>query len=186
MLAFTRYCHCQYCVCMYVKIRRHQHTRVHAHTGPRRQYCVVYIAIAGGREQTLLRNSVGDDLAFTRYFFASRLYCESLSSFYPPLFLQRLSYCNTIARLLHYRRSPTDPPPVNVIHHTLLVMAILCKGQAMTGWGGVPKQRVGAQRIVLSIDSCTRAQKQNNVLYRPTQVGGGTDTRLVSCTKASK
>jgi len=23
-------------VCMYVKIRRHQHTRVHAHTGPRR------------------------------------------------------------------------------------------------------------------------------------------------------
>ena len=25
-----------YNVCMYVKIRRHQHTRVHAHTGPRR------------------------------------------------------------------------------------------------------------------------------------------------------
>ena len=24
------------CICMYVKIRRHQHTRVHAHTGPRR------------------------------------------------------------------------------------------------------------------------------------------------------
>jgi len=26
---------CMY-VCMYVKIRRHQHTRAHAHTGPRR------------------------------------------------------------------------------------------------------------------------------------------------------
>jgi len=51
-LAFTRYCHCQ--------------------------YCVVYIAITGGRGQTLLPNSVGDD-----------------------------------------------------------------------GWGGVPKQRVGAQRMVL-------------------------------------
>jgi len=29
-------CYSSICICMYVKIRRHQHTRVHAHTGPRR------------------------------------------------------------------------------------------------------------------------------------------------------
>ena len=27
---------CNVYVCMYAQIRRHQHTRVHAHTGPRR------------------------------------------------------------------------------------------------------------------------------------------------------
>jgi len=67
-LAFTRYCHCQ--------------------------YCVVCIAITGGRGQTLC-------------------------------------------------------------------CAIVC---AMTGWGGVPNQRVRTRRIVL-----IRAQRprQNNILYRP-------------------
>ena len=38
--------------------------------------------------------------------------------------------------------------------------------RAMTGWGGAPKQRVGAQRI--NIDLCTKVQKLNNILYRPT------------------
>ena len=33
-IIYTRNTHTY--VCMYVKIRRYQHTRVHAHTGPRR------------------------------------------------------------------------------------------------------------------------------------------------------
>jgi len=49
----------------------------------------------------------------------------------PPPFLQRLPYCNTIARLLRKIRFPTDPP-LHAIHHTLLVLAILCKGQVTT------------------------------------------------------
>ena len=33
-------------VCMYVKIRRHQHTRVHAHTGPRRHTNIIIIDVS--------------------------------------------------------------------------------------------------------------------------------------------
>jgi len=47
-------------------------------------------------------------LALTRYCFTSKLYCGSQSSFHcPPLPPTPLPYCNTIARLLNYRRSPT-------------------------------------------------------------------------------
>jgi len=54
---------------------------------------------------------------------------------------------------------------------------------AMTGWGGVPKQRVRVNPGVFaknSIDSCTKAQTQNNILYRPiirSGRSGGTQTR---------
>ena len=43
------------------------------------------------------------------------LYCVSPSSCYAPSFLQRLTYCNTIARLLRNIRLSTDPP---VVCHT--------------------------------------------------------------------
>jgi len=39
-----------------------------------------------------------------------------------------LPFCSNVARLLRNIRLPTDPPPpVYAIHHTILVMAILCK-----------------------------------------------------------
>jgi len=68
-------------------------------------------------------------LASTRYCFTSELYCESQLSFYCPLHLQSLPYCNTIARVLCNIRPPPPNPPVYAMHHTILVMAISCKGQ---------------------------------------------------------
>jgi len=72
-------------------------------------------------------------LAFTRYCFTSKLYCGSQSSFYCPPQLRSLPYCNTIARLLRNKRPPPPTPPVYSIHHTILVMAIYCKGQIAHG-----------------------------------------------------
>jgi len=56
-------------------------------------------------------------------------FCGSLSSFYCPPHLQSLHYCNTTARLLRNIRPPPPTPRVNAIHHTILVMAIACKGK---------------------------------------------------------
>ena len=71
-------------------------------------------------------------LAFTRYCFTSKLYCGSPSSIHhpciAPLYLQSLLYCNHIARPLRNIRSPTDPS-LYAVHHTIVVMAISCKGQ---------------------------------------------------------
>jgi len=68
-------------------------------------------------------------LAFTRYYFTSKLYCGSQSSFYclPPS-------CKAypIAILLHDYRAIYAPPPTPLlyaIYHTILMMAISCKGQ---------------------------------------------------------
>jgi len=72
------------------------------------------------------------DLAFTRYCFTSTLYCVSQSSISCPPHLQSLPYCNTIARPL---RNTRPPPPTHYfysVHHTVLVMAISCKGQHQT------------------------------------------------------
>jgi len=67
-------------------------------------------------------------LAFTRYCSTLNLYCGGQSSFYCPPHLQSLPYCNATTRpLRNIRSSPTSP--VNAIHHTILVMAISCKGQ---------------------------------------------------------
>ena len=49
--------------------------------------------------------------------------------FLPPPHLQRLPYCNAITRLHCNIRPPPTPPPLYAIHHTLLVMEILCEGQ---------------------------------------------------------
>jgi len=46
----------------------------------------------------------------------------------PPSHLQSLPSFNTVARSLRNIRPPTDPP-FYAIHHTILVMAISCKGQ---------------------------------------------------------
>jgi len=46
-----------------------------------------------------------------------------------PPHLQRLHHCNTIARLLRNIRPSPPTPRLYAIHHTILVMAILCKGQ---------------------------------------------------------
>jgi len=67
-------------------------------------------------------------LAFTRYCFTLKLYCGSPSSFYCPPHLQSLPFCITIARPLRKIRPPTDPSFVYQ-RHTILVMAIPCKGQ---------------------------------------------------------
>ena len=80
-------------------------------------------------------------LAFTRYCFTLKLLGGSHSLFhfeaswwesfilsFPP-HLQSLHYCNTTARLLRNTRPPPPTPGLYAIHHTLLEMAILCKGQ---------------------------------------------------------
>jgi len=74
---------------------------------------------------------VGLSSAFTRYRFTSKLDCGNLSSLYPPP-----PSCNAypIAILLHdfcaiYAPQPTPPPLLYAIHHTRLVMALLCKVQ---------------------------------------------------------
>ena len=46
----------------------------------------------------------------------------------PPPHLQSLPYCNTIALPLRNIRPPTDLP-FYAIHHTILAMALSCKGQ---------------------------------------------------------
>jgi len=68
-------------------------------------------------------------LAFTRSCFASKLYCGNPSSVYPPL-----PTCKAypIAILLHdcWAIDALLPTPLLfAIHHTVLVMAISCKGQ---------------------------------------------------------
>jgi len=79
----------------------------------------------GIRQATVRQLARG--LACTRYCFTSKLYCGSPSFFYAPRHLQSLPYCMTIARPLRNIRPPTDPS-LYAIHHTLLVMAISCKG----------------------------------------------------------
>ena len=56
---------------------------------------------------------------------------ESIILVLPPRHLQSLPYCNTIVRLLRNIRHPPTPP-FYVIRHTILVMAISCKGQTKT------------------------------------------------------
>jgi len=67
-------------------------------------------------------------LAFTRYSFALRLLYTNQSSLYclPPLALPIivLYYCTTCAIY-----DPPRPPLAYAIHHTILAMAISCKGQ---------------------------------------------------------
>ena len=76
-------------------------------------------------------SSVSCMLALTRYCYTSKLYCESLSSLHCPAHLQSLPHCKSIGRSLHDIRPPrplTDPPRY-AIRHSLLVIAILCKGR---------------------------------------------------------
>jgi len=75
-------------------------------------------------------SSPSQGLASTRYFFTPKLYCGSPSSFYcppwpaNPTLLQY--YCTTIAQ---YTPPPAPTPPSYAIQHTILVLAISCKGQ---------------------------------------------------------
>jgi len=92
-------------------------------------------------------------LPFTRYYFTSKRLCGSPSSLHPPLHL----HCpHTIAILLRdycaiYDLSPA--PLLGAIHHTILAMAISCKGQcdtARVGWQ--PSRtagRIGLYKIFL-------------------------------------
>jgi len=61
--------------------------------------------------------------------FPSKLYCGSQSSFYcpPPLAKPTLLHfsCTTIAQ---HTPPPADPSFIYAIHHTILAMAISCKG----------------------------------------------------------
>ena len=69
------------------------------------------------------------ELAFTRYCFTSKLDCGSQSSSYCPS-LTCKAY--PIAILLHAHcaiYAPQPTPLLYAIHHTILVMAISCKGQ---------------------------------------------------------
>ena len=142
---------------MYVKTRRHQHTCVHAHTGPhsatpelRRVTDTTSHDLSVGRHSTqkgvesrgqidycesvdiVQCQSVSSDLAFTRYCFTSKLFCGSQRSFHCHPFISANPtllqyYCITIAQYT----PPTDPPFYD-IHYLILVMAISCKGQLAT------------------------------------------------------
>jgi len=79
---------------------------------------------------------VKPNLAFTRYCFTSRLLCTIQSSVccpLPPVLPALLQYyCTPIAQY-------TPPPPTPLlyaIHHTILAMAISCKGQNPIQVGG--------------------------------------------------
>jgi len=75
-------------------------------------------------------------LAFTRYSFTSKLLCTSQSFMCPP----PRCIANTIAILLHDHCAMYDPLPTHLlyaIHHTQLVLAISCEGQA--GSRGLPR-----------------------------------------------
>ena len=68
-------------------------------------------------------------LACTRYCFTSKLYCGSQSSVYCP---SPTCKAYPIAILLHDHcamYAPPLTPPFYVIHHTILVIPISCKGQ---------------------------------------------------------
>jgi len=97
-------------------------------------------------------------LAFTRYCFASKLYCERPSSFYchpPPAKPTLLQYyCTTIAR---YTPLPTSPP-VYAIHRTVLVMAISCNGQV------VVRVEDGGRVCLLSISVCLPRSRAGRVV----------------------
>jgi len=91
-------------------------------------------------------------LVITRYGFTLKLYCGSQSSFYcpPPTWK-----AYPIAILLHghcaiYAHS-TDPP-FYAIHHTILGMAISCKGQAM----GQPKTRTSLRHTPKTLLGLTK------------------------------
>jgi len=60
--------------------------------------------------------------------------------FIVPLHLQSLPCCNTIARPLRYIYAPPTDPSFYAVHHTILVMAISCKGQERSpdlGWWNI-------------------------------------------------
>jgi len=73
-------------------------------------------------------SSLARRLAFTRYSFAPKLYCGSPSLLYLPPNLQSLPYYNTSARPLRNIRPLTDLL-LDAVNHTILVIAISCKGQ---------------------------------------------------------
>ena len=153
-------------------------------------------------------------MAFTRDCFTSKLYRESLSSFYcpdPPATPTLLQYYRTI--IAQYTPPPPTPPSY-AIHYTLLVMAILCKGQG-EGWlvnrrtaqprdeaGDLcTERRVGLYTILPSPilydvwdtngrsegGSYTAQSSCNSIASGWTmQVGAGNERMVDSCTKASK
>ena len=85
--------------------------------------------------------SQGLSLNKTLFYFKALLW-ESFVILLPPpaakpTLLQH--YCTTIAQ--HTRRPPT--PPFHAIHHTILVMAISCKGQVLGRRASRPSRRRG-------------------------------------------
>jgi len=67
------------------------------------------------------------------FFYFEAFVHESIIPFLPP----PTCIAHTIALLLHDYCAIYDSPPtplVYAIHHTILVMAILCKGQAVEGY----------------------------------------------------
>jgi len=77
---------------------------------------------------TRRRHRTGQLSLYKILYYLKALLWESIIVYCPP-YLQRIAYCDTIARRLRNIRPPTDPPPLYAIRHTLLVMAILCKCQ---------------------------------------------------------
>jgi len=78
-------------------------------------------AVRDGADDQDRHLQAGQDLAFTRYCFTSKLYCGSQSSIYCPP--PGLTLTVTLT---------TPTPPVYAMHHTILAMAISCKGQVRT------------------------------------------------------
>jgi len=78
---------------------------------------------------------VGFSLYKILFYFEAFLW-ESIFHLFLP-HMQSLPYCNTIVRLLRKIRPPPPTPPFYAIHHTMLVMAMSCKGRCgLVGRGG--------------------------------------------------
>jgi len=125
------------------------------------QYCKVYGIRMGGREGFAYCPSVVEqycNLAFTSCCFTSKLYCGSQSSLSPPLHLQSLPYCNTIARPLRNIRPPSDSPCICNTTYNIgngnIVYRPNCNRRAMQA--GRKNER--------TIDFCTNDWKYKNII----------------------
>jgi len=135
-----------------------QHTHMYTHVLSQARRCPLRYVGARPRDRWCSqRSSSSRYLAFTRSCFTSRLHVHESVLFLlhpPPTLRTQLHYlCTTIAQYT----TPLRPPLVYVIHHTILVMAILCKGQL--GRHPLPRLIVRPlQEIRLVIRECFTSQ----------------------------
>jgi len=142
---------------------------------PSRRHCRLGQKVATGEPGGLSSAWVAPILAFTRYSFTSLL-CTNQPSFpspRPPALPTLVQYyCTMIGQY----ETPLPTSHVYAIHHTILVITISCKGQAVSLWAGfLPFEGFDAPTsIYISISICVftcpvrvriRIRAQANPIY---------------------